>query len=198
MALVIISLLGNRLTVKFPGISIPVQFKEWSLSVQSGEMHPEHPAPTSLEILPDEIPQSTNEFCRNPSHSPTQFRAIATQLAEITAVEITPPSTGELYPIPKTYPEGYRQPHQITTAYTPSSRSSDTPVDGERFKSCNSHGFRENPLLTPAILESCLNNPETSALYIFPLKALVLDQMKLQQMVQHSIWTTTEQVGLDW
>jgi len=46
--------------VKFPGISIPVQFKDWSLSVQSGEMHPEHPAPTSLEILPDEIPQSTN------------------------------------------------------------------------------------------------------------------------------------------
>ncbi len=102
----VISLLGNRLIVKFPGMSIPVQFKDWSLSVQSGEIHPEHLAPTSPVILPDEIPQSTSKvsFAEIQAIPQLQFRAIATQLAEITAVEITPPSTGELYPIPKDLP----------------------------------------------------------------------------------------------
>jgi len=49
-----------------------------------------------------------------------QFRAIATQLAEITAVKY-PTLNRELYPIPKTYPEGYRQPltRLRLTAYTP-------------------------------------------------------------------------------
>ncbi len=35
------------------------------------------------------------------------------------------------------------------------------------------------------ILESCLNQPETTALYIFPLKALAFDQMgKLKQLIE--------------
>ena len=36
-----------------------------------------------------------------------------------------------------------------------------------------------------AILESCIKQPQTTALYIFPLKALALDQMrKLQSLVR--------------
>ncbi|MHC5748955.1 MAG: DEAD/DEAH box helicase, partial [Nostoc sp.] len=36
-----------------------------------------------------------------------------------------------------------------------------------------------------AILESCIKQPQTTALYIFPLKALALDQMrKLQSLVK--------------
>ena len=185
----VISLLGNRLIVKFPGSSTPVQFKDWSLSVQSGEIDPEHLAPISPEILPDEIPQSTSRvsFAEIQAIPQLQFRAIATQLAEITAVEITPPSTGEVYPIPKDLPTGLHKALKqigINSLYSHQVEALTQLRMGKDLSVVTPTASGKTLCYNPAILESCLNNPETSALYIFPLKALALDQLrKLQQMV---------------
>ena len=48
----IISLLGKRLIVKFPGNSMPVQFTDWPFLVQSGKIH-------------------SSARCTNPNRNPT-------------------------------------------------------------------------------------------------------------------------------
>jgi DEAD/DEAH box helicase domain-containing protein len=56
----VISLLGKRLIVKFPKYSIPVQFKDWSLSLQANEISPEPTTQVTSEILQSKLSQSSS------------------------------------------------------------------------------------------------------------------------------------------
>ena len=49
----VFSWLGNTLIVKFPGYSIPVQFKNWQQSVETGEI-----APVSAPATPESLSEA--------------------------------------------------------------------------------------------------------------------------------------------
>jgi hypothetical protein len=68
--------LGNRLIVKFPGYSVPLQFPNWQESIASGEL-------VLAEIIPSESSPSTPAILAAiQSLKKPEFRAIATELAE--------------------------------------------------------------------------------------------------------------------
>lgn len=182
----VISQLGNRLIVQFSGNSI--QFPDWQQAVAEGEILPLAAVPAK-EIPVNELPSSSRVSEEEIQAIPQpEFRAIAQDLANIlTAVSITPPVRGKLYPIPKDLPKVL----QIAL-----SRVGIAGLYAHQLEALeNLRGGKDLSLATPtasgktlcynlAILESCLNNPQTSALYIFPLKALAFDQLrKLQQLV---------------
>jgi len=185
----IISLLGKRLVVKFPGYSVPQLFKDWSLSVQSGEIQPIAPTLTS-PVLPDKLSLfptrvSVTEIQAIPQ---LQFRTLATQLAEsLTAISVTPPSRGELYPIPKDLPlvlQTALSKIGINSLYSHQVEALTQMRMGKDLSIATPTASGKTLCYNLAIIESCLNHPQTTALYIFPLKALAQDQMhKLQQLV---------------
>lgn len=103
----VISLLGKRLIVKFPGYSIPVQFKDWSLSLQANEISPEPTTQVTSETLLNKLSQSPSQVntAQIQAIPHSQFRILATDLAEsLTTVDITPPLLGDLYPCPGDLP----------------------------------------------------------------------------------------------
>ena len=183
----IISLLGKRLIVKFPGNSMPVQFTDWPFLVQFGKIHPQHAAPTPTEIPPD-VSQSQNRvsLAEIQAIPQPQFRAIASELTDLAAIEITPPSRGKLFPIPQDLPLGLQTAlHKIGigSLYEHQVEALTQLRLGKDLSIVTSTASGKTLCYNLAILESCLNNPHTSALYIFPLKALALDQLhKLQQL----------------
>lgn len=192
------SWLGNTLIVKFPGYSIPVQFKNWQQSVETGEIAPVS-APTTPEssseaeengvgeIQPATLDRvSAAEIVAIPQ---PKFRAIAQELASnLSAVRITPPASGFLSPIPEDLPSalqnalrglGYKElySHQIEAL--------EKLRNGYDLSIVTPTASGKTLCYNLAILEDCLHCPKTSALYIFPLKALAFDQFrKLQRIVE--------------
>jgi len=194
----VFSWLGNTLVVQFPGYSIPVQFKNWQQSVETGEI-----TPVSVPITPESSSEaeenrvgeiqpasfsqvSAAEIAAIPQ---PKFRAIAQELAShLSAVRITPPASGSLYGIPEDLPSalqnalrglGYKKlySHQIEAL--------EKLRNGYDLSIVTPTASGKTLCYNLAILEDCLNNPKTSALYIFPLKALAFDQFrKLQRIVQ--------------
>lgn len=192
----VISWLGNTLVVKFPGYSIPVQYKNWQQAVEANEIAPLGATATpesSSEAEENEAGEVQPAFLDRVSGAEIaaipqpKFRAIALELAaNLTAVRITQPTSGSLCGIPEDLPAALQNAllklginqlysHQIEA------------LDCLR-KSC------DLSIVTPtasgktlcynlAILEDCLNRPQTSALYIFPLKALAFDQFRKLQLI---------------
>ena len=74
----VIRILGNRLIVKFPGYSVPVQFKEWEQALQSGEIVPQVTAKMPSQ-LPKEVAQNSADISLELLQTINQpkFRAIA-------------------------------------------------------------------------------------------------------------------------
>lgn len=186
----VIALLGKRLIVKFPEYSIPVQFKDWQEAVQVGEVQPLTPAPITQEIVPNELPFSSSRvsLAQIQAIAQPQFRAIAHQLAEsLTAISISLPTTGELYAIPSSLPLGLQTAFNqigINRLYSHQVESLEQLRMGKDLSIVTPTASGKSLCYNPAIIESCLNYPHTSALYIFPLKALALDQVRtLQQIV---------------
>lgn len=194
----VFSWLGNTLIVQFPGYSIPVQFKNWQQSVETGEI-----APVSVPATPessseaegseaDDV-QAANSYQVSAAEITAipqpKFRAIAQELASnLSAVHITPPASGSLYAIPEDLPSalqnairglGYKElySHQIEAL--------DCLRNGYDLSIVTPTASGKTLCYNLAILEDCLNRPKTSALYIFPLKALAFDQFhKLQRIVE--------------
>ena len=110
----VVSWVGNALIVKFPGYSIPVQYKNWQQAVEKSEIAPGE-APGTPESSSQAEESRAGEvqpasFSRVSAASiaaipQPKFRAIALELASnLTAVGITPPASGSLYAIPKDLP----------------------------------------------------------------------------------------------
>ncbi len=185
----VISLLGKRLIAKFSGNSTPVQFLDWQQVVANGEILPLALAPTK-EIPPNEFVTRLSRVSDEEIQAIPQleFRAIATELANsLTAVRIVPPATGELCPIPKDLPNELHIALRrvgITSLYEHQLKALEKLRDGKDLSLVTPTASGKTLCYNLAILESCLNHPQTSALYIFPLKALASDQLgKLQQLI---------------
>ena len=194
----VMSWLGNTLIVKFPGYSVPVLYKNWQQAVEKSEIAP-WDAPTT--------PESSSESEENGTHevNPTsfsqvsaaeiaaipqpKFRAIALELASnLSAVRITPPESGSLYAIPKDLPSPLQNALQglgIHQLYSHQIEALDCLRQGCDLSIVTPTASGKTLCYNLAILEDCLKRPQTSALYIFPLKALAFDQFrKLQRIVE--------------
>jgi DEAD/DEAH box helicase domain-containing protein len=193
----VISLLGNTLIVKFPGYSIPVPFKNWQQSVERSEIAPlgATATPESLseasESAADEVQSaffdrvSETEITAIPQ---PKFRAVARELASnLTAVRITQPTSGSLYGIPKDLPSALQNALRrlkINELYSHQVEALTYLRKGSDLSIVTPTASGKTLCYNLAILEDCLNRPQTSALYIFPLKALAFDQFrKLQAIV---------------
>lgn len=184
--------LGNRLIVKFPGYSVPVQFQDWRESVKSGELVPAGITPSQLLAEPEPQRQSSPsspaileavQRVKNPA-----FRAIATELADrLTYLTVIPPVKGRLHPIPADVPP------VLTTAlakvgidslYEHQLEALEQLRRGKDLVIATPTASGKTLCYNLAILESCLRSPEPTALYLFPLKALAFDQTrKLQALI---------------
>ncbi len=193
----VISWVGNTLIVKFPGYSIPVQYKNWQQAVEKSEIAPwDAPAtPESLseasesatgEVQPASFSQvSAAEIAAIPQ---PKFRNIAQELASnLTAVRITQPASGSLYGIPKDLPwvlQNALRRLKINELYSHQVEALTYLRKGSDLSIVTPTASGKTLCYNLAILEDCLNRPQTSALYIFPLKALAFDQFrKLQGIV---------------
>jgi DEAD/DEAH box helicase domain-containing protein len=194
----VMSWVGNTLIVKFPGYSIPVQYKNWQQAVETGEI-----APGNVPATPESSSQaeengagevqsasfsrvSAAEIAAIPQ---PKFRAIALELAShLSAVGITPPASGSLYAIPKDLPLALQNALKrlgINELYSHQIEALDCLRQGCDLSIVTPTASGKTLCYNLAILEDCLNSPQTSALYIFPLKALAFDQFrKLQRIVE--------------
>jgi DEAD/DEAH box helicase domain-containing protein len=193
----VISWVGNTLIVKFPGYSIPVPYKNWQQAVERGEIAPGEASktPESLSEAEEngagEVPSasfsqvSAAEIAAIPE---PKFRAIALELASnLSAVRITPPASGSLSPIPQDLPSPLQNALRglgIKELYSHQIEALDCLRKGRDLSIVTPTASGKTLCYNLAILEDCLKNPQTSALYIFPLKALAFDQFrKLQRIV---------------
>ncbi|MEG5043488.1 DEAD/DEAH box helicase [Microcoleus sp. B4-C1] len=191
----VMSWMGNILIAKFPGYSIPVQFKNWQQSVETGEIAPvSAPASSSQseengagEVQATSFSQvSPAEIAAIPQ---PKFRAIAQELAShLSAVRITPPESGSLDAIPQDLPSPLQNALRglgINNLYSHQIEALDCLRKGCDLSIVTPTASGKSLCYNIPILEDCLNRPQTSALYIFPLKALAFDQFrKLQRIVE--------------
>ncbi len=118
----------------------------------------------------------------------SRFRVLAAEIAEsLTNVDITPPSIGELYPCPSDLPVQLRSALTrigINNLYSHQLEALTNLRAGLDLSICTQTASGKTLCYNIAVLESCLQQSETRGLYIFPLKALAVDQMvKLSSLV---------------
>ena len=194
----VMSWVGNTLIVKYPGYSIPVPYKNWQQAVERGEIAPGN-VPTTPEsssqaeesgageVQPASFSQvSAASIAAIPQ---PKFRAVALELAShLSAVRITPPASDSLYAIPRDLPWALQNALRelgIKELYSHQIEALDCLRQGCDLSIVTPTASGKTLCYNLAILEDCLNRPQTSALYIFPLKALAFDQFrKLQRIVE--------------
>ena len=194
----VIRILGNHLIVKFPGYSVPVQFKEWEQALRSGEIVPQVTAKMPSQ-LPKEVAQNSADISLELLQTINQpkFRAIASELSSVLAdISIVPASAGKRYPLPENLPsvlaKALRQA-EITSLYAHQLEALERLRKGKDLSITTPTASGKTLCYNLAILESCLDRPLTSALYIFPLKALAFDQLrKLKRLV--AVFPSSEQL----
>src|SRR4028119_573392 len=194
----VISWLGNTLIVKFPGYSILVLYKNWQQAVERSEIAPgeasktPEPSSESEENGANEVQSASFSQVSAASIAAIpqpKFRAVALELAShLSAVGITPPEPGSLYAIPKDLPWALQNALWglgIEELYSHQIEALDSLRQGCDLSIVTPTASGKTLCYNLAILEDCLNRPHTSALYIFPLKALAFDQFrKLQRIVE--------------
>lgn len=185
----VVSLLGKRLIVKFYGNSGQVHFPDWQQAVAEGEILPLAAASTK-DVSPNEQAARSSTLSEEEIRAipQSEFRAIATELANsLTAVRVIAPVKGKLYSLPKNLPDGLQIALRrvgIAGLYEHQLEALQKLRGGKDLSLATPTASGKTLCYNVPILESCLNHPQTSALYIFPLKALAFDQLrKLQQLV---------------
>ena len=117
------------------------------------------------------------------------FQSVAQELiASIRAIDIKNANQGIIHPLPSDLPPALRlalQNNGITQIYSHQLEALTKLRAGFDLSITTPTASGKTLCYNLAILESCIKQPQTTALYIFPLKALALDQMrKLQSLVK--------------
>ncbi|GAA6620394.1 DEAD/DEAH box helicase [Scytonema sp. NUACC26] len=187
----VMAVLGKRLIVKFLEEVNPTQFADWEDALAKGIIQPSHTTLASSTSSHEEANGSDLAVINEQIQQIPQlaFRAIAQELSlALVTADITPGSPGLLHPIPKDLPLSLRQAlhnNGITYLYSHQLEALVKLRSGFDLSLVTPTASGKTLCYNLAILESCLKQPKTTALYIFPLKALALDQMrKLHQLVK--------------
>ena len=185
----ITAVLGKRLIVDFLENHSPVHFYDWQIAINE-----KHINPRDITIFnhkkfkqpqKSQIPTAEIEAISRPV-----FQTIAQEfLDNLVAIDNTPPTPGKLYPLPEDLPITLKNSlilQNITELYEHQIESLTALRKGLDICIFTPTASGKTLCYNLAILESCLQQPETTALYIFPLKALALDQMqKLEKMTSY-------------
>jgi len=172
------------------------------VAVQTGQIRPRNQTLPEANNPPEIIGSS-------PRISPSQiqaipdlnFRALAHELSSIcTRVEVSDGQPGILHPLPMDLPPALTQALNrigITNLYSHQIEALEILRSGLDLSIVTPTASGKTLCYNIPVLESCLNQPQTTALYIFPLKALALDQMrKLEHIVSVLPSTHLVRIGL--
>ena len=185
----ITAVLGKRLIVDFLESHKPIHFNDWQIAINE------------QKILPRDIANFNNTKFKTPQKSNINsaeieaisrpvFQKIAQEFIDnLIAIDNTPPTPGKLYPLPENLPIILKDAlikQNITELYEHQIESLTALRKGLDICIFTPTASGKTLCYNLAILESCLQQPQTTALYIFPLKALALDQIqKLEKMVSY-------------
>jgi len=181
------ALLGKRLVVCFQNEDELTQISDWPLAIAQGRItscNPTFDGDTSSTSALDVSLSEQLSAIPDPA-----FRAVAQELAlNLTSIRSTEANTGTVYPLPEDLPSDLRSVLDrigLSHLYSHQIEALDSLRSGLDLSICTQTASGKTLCYNVAILESCLNQPGTTSLYIFPLKALALDQMqKLSELVR--------------
>ncbi len=187
----VIALLGKRLIVRFLEDIKPTQIADWTLAVAQKQISQtnatqKHTRTSTVVTSADALSAFAEQIGAIPSLS---FRAVAQELAsKLEAINITTSQAGILHPLSADLPLPLRHALHtigITSLYSHQVEALEYLRAGNDLSLVTPTASGKTLCYNLPILESCLNQPEITALYIFPLKALAFDQMgKLKQLIE--------------
>ncbi|ABG52744.1 DEAD/DEAH box helicase-like [Trichodesmium erythraeum IMS101] len=185
----ITAVLGKRLIVDFLESHKPVHFLDWQIAIKKKEINPRDGKNFNHQKL-QEAKKSKISSAEIEAIPRPVFQKIAQEfLDNLVAIDNTPPTPGKLYPLPEDLPITLKKTliiHNIRQLYEHQIESLTALRKGLDLCIFTPTASGKTLCYNLAILESCLQQPETRALYIFPLKALALDQtQKLERMVSY-------------
>ena len=198
----VVALLGKRLIIKFLEDTGPTQLADWPSAVSSGQILPRNTSLPEAHDPPEirgESPRISSEQIQ--AIPELTFRALAHELSSIcTTVAITNGTAGTLHPLPTDLPPELVSALNrigIKKLYSHQIEALEILRSGLDLSIVTPTASGKTMCFNIPILESCLNHPDTTSLYIFPLKALAVDQMrKLQQIVNAFPTATMLRMGL--
>ncbi|BAY19882.1 DEAD/DEAH box helicase-like protein (plasmid) [Anabaenopsis circularis NIES-21] len=186
----VMALLGRRLIVKFVEEVTPTQFGDWEEAIAIGSIQSSNANLVSSTTLIEEANTRAATVSERIHQIPhLAFQSVAQELiASITAVDIKNPNQGIVHTVPSDLPPALRlalQNNGIDRIYSHQLEALTKLRAGFDLSITTPTASGKTLCYNLAILESCIKQPQTTALYIFPLKALALDQMrKLQSLVK--------------
>jgi len=186
----VMALLGRQLIVKFVEEVNPTQFGDWEEAIALSSIQSSNANLVSSTTLIEETnPRAATISERIQQIPHLAFQSVAQELiASITAVDIKNPNQGIIHPLPSDLPPALRlalHNHSIDRIYSHQLEALTKLRAGFDLSITTPTASGKTLCYNLAILESCIKQPQTTALYIFPLKALALDQMrKLQSLVR--------------
>lgn len=185
----ITAVLGKRLIVDFIENPTPVHFPDWQIAINQKKINPRDGANFNQKKL-EQAKKSNITSTEIDAISRPVFQTIAQEFKDnLVAIDNTQPTPGKLYSLPEYLPitlQNSLAQQNITELYEHQIESLNALRKGLDICIFTPTASGKTLCYNLAILESCLQQPQTTALYIFPLKALALDQMeKLEKMVSY-------------
>jgi DEAD/DEAH box helicase domain-containing protein len=175
----ITTILGDRIIVKFPNYSVPVLINNWQEALINQEIFPPDHKNVAEDLSQQEIYDVTNEDIATIPHP--EFQAIATSFQPaLAAIRVLGETEGISHPLPTDLPEILQatlRGQGYTHLWSHQLESLEALRNGNDVLLATPTASGKTLAFLPAILETCLQNPQATALLIFPLKALALDQM---------------------
>ncbi len=185
----VMGILGRRLIAKFVEEVNPTQFGDWERAIARGSIKPSNANRiSSTTPLLEETGAATATISERIGQIPhLAFQSVVQELiATITTVDIKDANQGMVYPIPNDLPPALRlglHNNGIVSIFSHQLEALTKLRAGFDLSITTPTASGKTLCYNLAILESCIEQPQTTALYIFPLKALALDQMgKLQSL----------------
>lgn len=188
----VMAILGKRLIVKFVEEVNPTQFSDWEDAIAQGLIKPINTNLTSASIPIDNEHDNRDGIVISEQIQAIPhiaFQSVAQELlSSITTIDIKAANQGKVYPIPSDLPPSLKIALAncgINQLYSHQREALTKLRAGYDLSLVTPTASGKTLCYNLAILEACLKQPQTTALYIFPLKALALDQMqKLHQLVR--------------
>ena len=176
----ITAILGDRLIAKFPNYSVPVIITNWQEAINRQEILPANSQEITAEITREqEVYDVSEEDIATIPHP--EFREIALNFqASLAAIRVTESTEGEAHRLPVDLPsilqEALRE-QGYTHLWSHQIQSLEAMRNGKDVLLATPTASGKTLSFLPAILETCIQEPQASALLIFPLKALAIDQL---------------------
>ena len=193
----VMAILGRRLIVKFVEEVNPTQFADWENVIASSSIKPSNTNLVSSTSFLEETNPNAATISEQIHQIPQlAFQSVAQEfIATVSLIDIKKAHIGIIHPVPGDLPPALRLGLQnigIKSIFSHQLEALDKLRAGFDLSITTPTASGKTLCYNLAILESCLketatasNSPNQTALYIFPLKALALDQMrKLQSLVR--------------